>query len=158
MYDLFKGSEIVQFAVEIEKNGEAYYTTLVESLEDEKVKRLFRFLAAEEKKHISDFESILEPLEKYQPHEVHLEEYESYMKSLADSKVFTKDNTGKELARKVKDESEAINMALGFEKESILFFTKMKKFVPESEHKILDSVIEQEREHVKKLSDIKSSL
>lgn len=159
MPGLFKGSEIVQIAIQIEKNGEAYYTTLVKSLKDEKVKDLFQFLADEEKKHISVFENMLESVGRYQPRgESYPGEYEDYMKALAGSHVFTEEAAGEEAAQKVKTEVEAIDMALGFEKDSILFYTEMKKFVPESGHKILDSVIEEEREHLRKLSDIKASL
>lgn len=159
MSHLFRGSEIVNIAIQIEKNGETYYTTLARSLKNEKVKKLFQFLAAQEEKHVSAFGRILPQVEKYEPHgESYSGEYENYMKALADSHIFTEESAGEVVAQKVKTEVEAMDMALGFEKDSILFYSEMKKFVPKSEHKILDSLIEQERGHLRKISDIKASL
>jgi rubrerythrin len=158
MSGLFKGSEILQVAIEIEKNGETFYSTMAESLRDERVKELFRFLAGEERKHTEDFERMLEPVGRYQPSESYPGEYEAYVKALADTRIFTREMDPKELAEKVKTEAEAIDMALGAEKESILFYVEMKRFVPESEHGVVDGIIEQERKHLMKLSNLRAFL
>ena len=53
---------------------------------------------------------------------------------------------------------EAINMGIGFEKDSIVFYEGMKKVVPEYDLKILDELIAQEQSHLRKLSDLKKNL
>ena len=55
----FSGSDIVEIAVEIEKNGYDFYTKLSTQLKDQKAKEAFRFMANEEKQHIEDFKKMM---------------------------------------------------------------------------------------------------
>lgn len=159
MPGLFKASEMLGVAVEIERNGEAFYTAMAERLKNEKVKELFRFLADEERQHIRDFQKMMESVGEYRPvGESYPGEYEAYVKALADSRIFTKKMDPEELAEAVKTVRQALDMAMGAEKESILFYTEMKRFVPGSEHEVMDGIIEQERNHLMKLADLKASL
>jgi len=159
MAELFKSSEILNVAIEIEKNGETFYSTMAERLKEEKVRELFRFLAGEERRHAQDFTRMLESVGRYQPRgESYPGEWESYVKALADSRIFTREMKPDEMAEKVKTAADALDMAIGAEKESILFYTEMKRFVPESEHNVIDGIIEQERGHFMKLSALKASL
>ena len=49
-------------------------------------------------------------------------------------------------------------MGIGFEKDSIIFYEGIKKAVPEFDVKIIDALIIQEQDHLKKLSDLKKQL
>ncbi len=49
--NIFDVTEIYQFAVQIEENGEKFYRAMVEKFDDPKVKKLFGFLAVEEVRH-----------------------------------------------------------------------------------------------------------
>jgi len=72
--------------------------------------------------------------------------------------VFTKEKKGTEIAQKIKDDKEAIEIGIDAEKDSILFYTEMKKLVPKDGHKTIDKLIGQEQEHLRKLSELKRSL
>jgi len=158
MGNIFAGSEIVEIGIQIEKNGRDFYTTLVGQSKNQKASELFKYLAGEEEKHIAVFQNILNALEKYEPAEAYPGEYSAYMHALASEHIFTQKDKGAEVAKRVKSDKQAIEMGVGFEKDSIVFYEGMKKVVPEYDHKILDNLIEQEQSHLKQLLDLKKLL
>jgi len=158
MPDVFAGREIVEISVQIEKNGMDYYNALIKKTKNMKAKEVFKYLAGEEEKHIIIFKNILDALEKYEPQEVVTDEYFAYMNALASEHVFTIKNKGLDMAGKTKSDKEAIRLGIGFEKDSIIFYEGMKNVVPERDKKTVDAVIEQEKTHLRKLSEIKSGL
>jgi len=48
--------------------------------------------------------------------------------------------------------TEAIETAMGFEKDTILFFVEMYEFVPEGEKKYIKACIDEERSHLRLLA------
>jgi rubrerythrin len=155
MANLFQAVEIVDVAVRIEKNGFAFYSEVARQASNFAVKEVFDYLAKAEKQHILDFDNLGKDLEKYEPPESYPGEYALYMQALAEENVFTKDNAMKTLAKKVAQVDEAIGIGIGFEKDSIIFFSEMKKFVPASGQKTIDNLVEQEKEHLRKLLELK---
>lgn len=158
MVNIFAGSEIVELGIQIEKNGRDFYNALVEQLKNQKAKETFKYLAGEEEKHIAVFQNILDSVHKYEPPETYPGEYFAYMNALARDYVFTQKDKGKEIAKNVKGDKEAISLGIGFEKDSIIFYVGMKKVVPEYDHKIVDRLITQEQDHLRQMSEIKESL
>jgi rubrerythrin len=158
MSNVFSGSEIVEIGIQIEKNGRDFYNTLAEKSKNPKAIELFKFLAGEEEKHIVAFQEILEKVEKYEPPESYPGEYFAYMKALAGEHIFTQKDQGKQQAVKASGEKEAVNMGIGFEQDSIVFYEGMKKVVPEFGQKIIDELIIQEQAHLRQLVDLKKTL
>jgi len=158
MGNIFAGSEIVEMGIQIEKNGRDFYATLVKQSKNSQAKEIFEYLAGEEGKHIATFQKILESVQKYEPAEAYPGEYFAYMNALASEHVFTQKDKGEEMAQQVADEKEAINMAIGSEKDSIVFYEGMKKVVPEYDHQLLEELISQEQSHLRQLSELKEKL
>ncbi len=158
MVNIFAGSEIVELGIQIEKNGRDFYNALVEQLKNQKAKEAFKYLAGEEEKHIAVFQNILDSVHKYEPPESYPGEYFAYMNALARDYVFTQKDKGREIAKNVKGDKEAISLGIGFEKDSIIFYVGMKKVVPEYDHKIVDKLITQEQDHLRQMSELKESL
>ena len=155
MGNIFAGSEIVEIGIQIEKNGRDFYNTLVGKSKSEKAKEIFKYLAGEEGKHIAVFQRILDSVGKYEPPEAYPGEYFSYMNSLASDYVFTRKDKGAEMAKKTKSDNEAVDLGIGFEKDSIKFYEGMKKVVPEYDLKIIDGLVKEEKNHLKKLTELK---
>ena len=153
MGNIFKSSEIVKFAVQIEKNGRDFYDQAAKSVKAESAKKIFELLSYEEQLHIAVFESILNQLDAHEPAERYPGEYADYMLALVSENVFTKNKQGYEIARTIRNDKQALELALGFEKDSILFYYEMKRYVWEGFHKDIDKLIAQEQEHLKKISD-----
>lgn len=158
MANVFGGSEIVEMGIQIEKNGKGFYETLASQLKNEKAKKIYKYLAGEEEKHIAVFKNILDSVQKYEPPEAYTGEYFAYMSALAGEYVFTRKDRGKKIAQKTKSDKEALNLGIGFEKDSILFYTEMKKAVPKSDHHLLNALITQEQDHLKRLVNLKKEL
>ena len=151
MGNIFSASEIIEIGIQIEKNGRDFYGELVKKAKNTKAQEIFGYLAGEEEKHIKVFQGILEKTEQYQPQGLESDTYFAYMNALASEYVFTQRDQGKKIAQKTKSDQEAIEMGIGFEKDSIIFYEGMKKIVPEDDHKIIEQLIIQEQNHLREL-------
>lgn len=151
---LFEPSEIFQFAIRIEENGEKFYRQMTQRLDNEKVKGLFSFLADEEIKHKKSFEEMVSKIEKYEPFETYPGEYFAYLRAYADDIIFDQEKLDKSISA-IKDSVSAVEFAMDQELDSILYYQEIKNLVPENKRKAIDAIIEEEREHFVKLSEIK---
>ena len=158
MGNVFAGTEIVEVGIQIEKNGKDFYEAVAEKSKNEKAKKIFEYLAGEEAKHIAIFQGILDSAKKYEPSESYPGEYFAYMNTLAGDYVFTKKDKGQEAAKKVKNDKEAVELGIKFEKDSVIFYEHMKNAVPESDHKPLNALIAQELRHLQQLYGIRKDL
>lgn len=154
---VFSGSELVNVALGIEKNGIAYYDSVAELTTDAALKNVYNYLANMERKHIEIFQNILDSISKYQPTYAGEteEEYELYLKALVDSAVFTNDQVARQMAQKASSPAEAIQIALGAEKDSIIFYCEMRDLIPERDRPIIDGIISEEKSHIRQLSSLK---
>ncbi len=158
MGNIFAGSEIVDLAVQVEKNGRDFYNAVAANSSQEKPKKLFLFLGQEEEKHILAFRQLAEKVGKYDPPEVYADDYIAYMKALASEHVFTRKDQGREEAKKASSDLDAVNMGIKFEEDSIVFYQGIKQMVPVRDQKIVDEIIAQEQMHLVKLSETKAIL
>ena len=154
----FSGSELVDIAIGIERNGVSFYDSLVKSAGNEIAKGVYAYLADEERKHIKVFQIMLDSVTDYRPPETYTEEYDLYLKALVDSAVFSDDQVAREMAQKAGSEAEAIQIACRAEKDSILFYSEMRDLVRQSDREVVNKIIEEERSHLRQLSDLKKSL
>jgi len=158
MNRFFEGSEILEFALRIEENGEEFYRAMAKKIENKAVKDLFDFLADEEIKHHQIFTDLLATVDKYEPPESYPHEYLLYLRAYADEHIFNKDKESKIAARQIKVPVEAVGFALGMELDSIFYYLEAKNLVSESQRWIIDKVIEEERRHYMRLLELKKTL
>lgn len=154
----FSGSELVNIAIGIEKSGLAFYQSLVKKEKDVMARGAYKYLAEMEEKHIETFQSMLDAVGEYKPPEMYTEEYDLYLKALVDSAVFTDDKVAREMAEKAASSAEAIQIGLGAEKDSILYYSEMRNLVRERDREVVDRIIEEEKSHLRQLSDLKKKL
>ena len=154
---IFTSSELIEVALGIERNGVAYYSSLAESATDASLKDTYNHLADMEREHIKIFQNMLDSAGKYQlPYAGEAaEEYEHYLRALVDSTVFTDDKVARQMAQKAASSAEAIQLALGAEKDSILFYSEMRDLVPEQDRPMIDKIINEEKSHIRQLSSLK---
>lgn len=152
---LFSGSELLEVALGIERNGAAFYQALADKTKNKDAKAIYDYLAGEEKKHLNTFQSMLDSLGKYQPAESYPGEYMLYLKSLIDSAVFTDAAAAQEKAEKASSEIEALDIGIQAEKDSILFYVEMQNLVSPPDGKVVSTIIDEERDHLRQLSQLK---
>lgn len=156
MLPAFKGMDVLTFAVEIEKNGQRFYAAVAETTGDSGVKDVFLRLAREEEKHVADFEQLFDKVSGHQPQETYSGEYLDYVKALVDHHVFNTKADIPGLVATVKNKTDALDLALKFEKDSILFFAELKQVVAQNHQGIIENLIDQERGHIRLLSGLKN--
>lgn len=158
----FNADEIFQMGVQIESNGQKFYETIAKNTSDSSAQKIFLDLAKWESQHIELFKKWQTELpgsarqgDLFDPNqELHL-----YLKATADSHVFIRNKDIPELASKCKTPIEALELAVTFEKDSVVFYTSMKKLVPEHLGKNqMDTLIDEEIRHIFMLTQKKKEL
>lgn len=155
---LFSGSELLEVALGIEKNGAAFYQALADKTKHKDAKAIYDYLAGEEKKHLNTFQSMLDSVGKYQPPESYPGEYVLYLKSLVDNTVFTDPAAAQEKAEKAPSEIEALDIGIQAEKDSILFYVEMQNLVGPPARKVVSGIIDEEKGHLRQLSELKQAV
>lgn len=152
--NLLRACDVLQFAIRIEENGEKIYRQFSQTMKNNDIKKLFSCLADEEIKHRRIFEDMVSKIEKYQPPESYPGEYFAYLRAYADNIIFTHKNLDNELAG-ITDALAAIEFAMRREVDAILYYLEVKNFIPEDQHNVIYKVIDEERSHYLKLTELK---
>ncbi|SMP40339.1 ferritin-like domain-containing protein [Desulfonatronum lacustre] len=152
MAEFFQAAEIAEAAVTIEQQGQAFYISAAQAAKNPDVKDFFLYFAKEEARHEQIFQQLKDRLGKFElPAWSTTEEYGMYLKALIDSHSIFSPELQRRLAEAT-SENEAIRLAMGFEKDTILFFMEMKELVPDTEKKFVMQCIDEERSHLRQLS------
>ncbi len=158
MVEIFKAVEILKTAVRIEENGIVFYREMLKRFKDKEVQGIFNFLADEDERHRNIFEEMLSNAEPYEMAESYPGEYKAYLHAFADEHVFSKEKTGELVARKIQDIKEAVQFGIEIELDSINYYQEIKRFVPDYQKNTIDKIVDEERGHFLKLSNIKKTL
>jgi rubrerythrin len=156
----FNAVEAFKIAVGIEENGLKFYNEAAKRFSGE-VSDLFLGLAKEEEIHKATFAKILAELPKEQPSAFDPDnETDQYLKMMADLNVFVRGAEDIELALAgVLTVKDALRMAMGFEKDSIVFFVQLKNASDKLTDKVsVDHLVLEEAKHLRKLARIYNSL
>ena len=147
-------AEALKWALEIEKNGEVFYNAVAAKSADPEVKALFGDLAAQERGHYQVFQKMLEEV-KPEPDlsNVEYDEYQTYLQVALDSALFAGPDKGLTLAKQAQDLATALRAAIGFEKDTLLFFYDLREMmVSDAERGAISDVILEEKAHVRRLA------
>ena len=158
MPEIFKAAEILKTAIRIEENGIIFYHEMIKKFKEKDLQDIFLFLADEDERHRKIFEDMLSKSEQYEMVDSYPGEYDAYLHAFADEHVFSKEKTGELMAKKTKDIKEAIRFGIEVELDSINYYQEIKHFVPDYQKDTIEKIIEEERSHFLKLSDIKKTL
>jgi rubrerythrin len=154
----FSGSELLEIAIGIEKNGAAFYQALADKTGNRDVKDVYNYLTGEEKKHLDTFQGMSDSLGQAKPPETYTEDYMLYLKSLVDNAVFSNITEAQQKADKVFNEIEAVGIGIHAEKDSILFYTELQNLVREPDRKVVLNILDEEKKHLCQLSELKTEL
>ncbi len=148
-------AEALKWAMEIEQNGEVFYNDVAAKSADPEVKALFEDLAVQERGHYQVFQKMLE---KVRPDPdlssvgVQYDEYQAYLQvTLADA-LFGGPDKGLTLAKQAQDRETALRAAMGFEKDTLLFFYDLREMVSEAERGTISDIILEEKSHLRRLT------
>ena len=150
-----KANDALELAMNIETNGEAFYRAVSAKTADTAVRALFEDLAVQETKHYAVFEQLSKgmigsPLMTAEA----WDEYQNYLQATVQSALFESSDRALAAAEEAADESEAIQMAIGFEKETLLFFYNLNDLVSERDQKTVAKIIAEEKSHIRRLAGL----
>ena len=149
----YSATEIMEMAVQTEQGGKLFYETVAAQSKDEGLKGLFSYLADEENKHIRVFEDIAKTIRVAADEmPANWEEVALYLKAVTDSRYFLGPNKALSLARDAKSTSQAVKLALAFEKETLVFYLEAADMVPTLNRPAIEALVREERAHVRKLT------
>jgi rubrerythrin len=148
----FNAREIYSIGVEIETNGRSFYEAAVKKSTDKAAREFFQELAGWEGQHIALFQKLLDDLparagadDLFDPQG----EAEAYLQATADSHVFIKNKDMAGLVAQCKSAQDILAVAMSFEKDSVVFYTAMKKVVaPNLGQDKIDRLINEELKHI----------
>ena len=153
----FNADEVFRMGMDVEKNGEAYYRAAAGRAADPEVAGVLRHLMEEERKHYDIFRALREGLSggEERPTVADPEDQEHlYLDALVKSRLFSNPEEAEQVAASAADGIEALQNALVFEKDTILFFLGMKDLTPvELGRDKIDLLIAEERKHVVTISE-----
>jgi len=155
---LFKVSEIVQMAIDEEHNGYFFYNALAECAQNDTLKEAAKRLAEQERGHEKAFTELRQRLGAYQPPEQYPGEYANYVNALMGGKSFPSEEAAVKLAQRAGGDVQAVDTAILFEKNTLLFLGEMRKLVPQRDRATVDELIDEERQHLVDLSNIRTLL
>lgn len=155
----FSGDEIINMAVKTEETGHEFYRLAEKNVKSKNLKNLFDYLAKAELKHKEIFLG-LRGLIKESPQglPVDWDEIDLYIKAMTDSSFFLGGNKDINLAIKASDDREAVGFALDFEKDTLLYFYQIKDLVKSADRSVVEKIINEEKQHIRRLTDVKKNL
>jgi len=149
-------NEILDFAILMEQKGYEFYTESAKKFNDLKLTQLFHLLAEQEFNHEKIFKNMKEktgPLKSTalddKTDEIHLKDYLGEF-------LFGKKKSLKEKVKTLQTIEEVVQLAFGIEKDSVMFYTALKKYVDKENEAMIESVIQEEVSHVLKLQKFKT--
>ena len=150
---VFTAAEAIEMAMEVEKNGELFYNEVAAQSADSEVKALFEELAIQEQGHYQVFQKMLQgthpapelPAAEY-------DQYETYVYAALENALFAGPDKALALARQAEDRETALRAAMGFEKDTLLFFYDLRDMVNEPDRETISRIIREEKKHVRRLA------
>ena len=154
----FSSSELINIAIDIERRGMAFYDVMAQSTENAEVCDLFRHLGEMERQHVQIFQDMLDEGGKSHPSESDTEEHAAYIEALVDSTFFTDDLITSVMVADIDSAIEALQLAIGAEKDAILFYYLMRDIMPPRTHPIVNKIMAEEKLHLRQLSEARKRL
>lgn len=156
----FSGEELIRIAVTNEETGYDFYTMAGDKAKSPKMREFFGYLAGQEKVHREKFLELADGLRNSaQPGEpADRGEVGLYIKAMTDSRLFSGEDRNIVLAAKAADEISAVEFAIGFEKDTLLFFYQLADLVHSMHKPMVQTIINEEKQHIRKLSEVRKEL
>jgi len=148
---MFTMREIIEFAIRIEENGEKVYRDASEKVADPSLISLLQWLADEESKHVRWFSELKGTVKEEGVDPQVGKMGQSLLLEIVGDQTFSLEE--RDLST-IADLREVLKIALGFEKDTVIFYEMMGSFIKEDAALAkLDQIIQEENRHISVLSE-----
>lgn len=150
MVFIFNADEVFEMAEQIERNGAAFYRLAAKQFPAQQ--RLLTIIAEQEDGHCATFSALRRQLASkeqevtaYDPGQ----EGQAYLRAMADRRVVDVSRRPKDVLKDAKSFADILGIAVGMEKDSIVFYLGMQDMVPPALGRDkLDLIIKEEKKHI----------
>lgn len=147
---IFNADEVFEMAEQIERNGAAFYRLAAKQFPAQQ--RLLQIIAGQEDEHCATFSALRRQLASkdkeaavYDPGQ----EAEAYLRAMADRRVVDVSRRPKDMLKGTESFADILGIAIGMEKDSIVFYVGMQEMVPPALGRDkLDLIIREEKKHI----------
>lgn len=154
MSNVFNAAEIIDMGIEKEKKRRDFYGLVAAKFKEKDMKELFTKLRDWEDEHIKKFTDIRNTVEESEVMESFQGEFEAYIKALVDDMLYTQ-ITPENFAKNIKTPLGAIQYGLIFEKDAILFFQELLRYMTPHHQEAIEKLIDEEKKHIFYLTELK---
>jgi rubrerythrin len=156
----FSGEELVRIAVQNEDTGYTFYKMAQQRAKSPRMEEFFKYLADQELIHKEKFLKLAGSIRNSaQPGEpADRGEVDLYIKAMTDSGLFQGDDKNIVMASKASEETSAVDFAIGFEKDTLLFFYQLEDLVHSIHKPMVQVIIIEEKEHIRRLAEMRKEL
>jgi rubrerythrin len=157
----YNADELFEIAEQIERNGANFYSRAADIAKKEEEKELLLTLASWEAQHEKLFAIMRQNLSEKDRENVLMDrdnQAAKYLQAVADTHIFSV-HEASNILQGSEDMADILNIALDFEKDTIVFFLAMKELVPKSLGKDkVDGILSEEMHHVQIIAEHIKSL
>ncbi len=156
MSTIFNMAEVADIGIEKEKARRDFYRAAASAAPEGEAKDLFSKLAGWEEDHVQRFREIRAGLDESEPPESYPGEEVKYMRALVADQLYS-DTTPEETARAAENFQAAIEQAIDFEKDAILFFRSLGLFLTRDRREIIDRLVGEKKDHLVYLLELRKN-
>ncbi len=150
---VFDASQALDMAMRIEENGEAFYRASAEHVDDAELAELFEDLAGREQAHYRVFAEMAEGIDPSpQPSGEEVGDYASFLEVALDHALFAGPDKALRMAEEARDRLTALRAAMGFEKDTMLFYYDLMEMVDDADRAIVSDIVREEKQHLRRLA------
>jgi len=151
------GADIVDLAVQTEVRGERFYREAAGAAGDRpQARQLFSYLAGEELRHKRLFEGLSGTIVVTEIDPTTWDEAVEYIMATVDRAFFSKPDAPIRAVPLGATVDEMLRQAIEFEKQTLLYFYSLRDLVQPSNVPIIDKVIAEEKNHIHRLSAMRT--
>jgi rubrerythrin len=154
MANVFNAAEVIDMGIEKERKRRDFYGYVALKFEEKDMKDLFSRLRDWEETHIKKFTEIRNTLEESEATESYPGELITYVKAAVDD-ILYKQVSAEWFSKNVRAPLTAIQYGIGFERDAILFFNELLKYMASSHREKVQELIDEEKKHLIYLSELK---
>jgi len=141
-------ADVFRVAVQLEQDGLAFYRRGRELNLNPGVMRVFAEIAADEEKHVRDFEDIYFTYKGDSPENAGEIKALEALETLYKATVFGGKNPPRDQFDKITSDADALRLGIRMEEDAIRFYEGLIPFAEKDEaREAIDELIEQERKH-----------
>lgn len=147
----FTANEVLEIAIQIERNGVTFYERAAELAEEPAHRNLLLDLAKMEADHEKVFVAMQASLSERQRDGSGIDadgEVADFVRAIADGHVFDVQTDPGQILTGEEGGQEVLSTAIGLEKESVVYFSALKEVVPAGAREKVDEVIREEMNHI----------